>query len=131
MLRDLRGDDIVKAAVLRTIGQHLSVEDVDVPEPGPGQVRIRMRASGVCGTDIHVWHGHFPVELPLVLGHEPVGVVDAVGPGVTEPTVGDRVGVSWLAARMRALRRVPAAPREVLRGGRSPGRTTAAVTASS
>jgi D-arabinose 1-dehydrogenase-like Zn-dependent alcohol dehydrogenase len=41
------------------------------------------------------WHGELPVPLPLVLGHEPVGVIDATGPGVRSPAVGDRVGVSW------------------------------------
>lgn len=86
----------MRAAFLPAPNAPLEIRDVDVPEPGPGEVRIRMHASGVCGTDIHVWHGLFPVEYPLVLGHEPVGVVDAVGPGVTALRSGDRVGVSWV-----------------------------------
>lgn len=74
----------------------LRLVDLPVPTPGPGQVLVRMKASGVCGTDIHVWHGHFPVTAPLVLGHEPVGVVEVLGAGVQGLKVGDRVGVSWV-----------------------------------
>jgi 2-desacetyl-2-hydroxyethyl bacteriochlorophyllide A dehydrogenase len=86
----------MKAAFLPSPNARLEVRDTAVPEPGPGEVRIRMIASGVCGTDIHVWHGLFPVQYPLVLGHEPVGLVDAVGAGVSALRTGDRVGVSWV-----------------------------------
>lgn len=86
----------MRAAILEKFDSPLQLRDVPVPEPGPGQVRIKMRASGVCGTDIHVWHGHFPVQPPLVLGHEPVGTIDALGAGVTALRHGDRVGVSWV-----------------------------------
>jgi D-arabinose 1-dehydrogenase-like Zn-dependent alcohol dehydrogenase len=73
------------------------VRDVDRPEPGPGQVLLRIAASGVCGTDTHVWHGSYiRVPLPAVLGHEPVGVIEALGPGVVGLSVGDRVGVGWV-----------------------------------
>ncbi|NUM55810.1 MAG: alcohol dehydrogenase catalytic domain-containing protein [Candidatus Hydrogenedentes bacterium] len=72
------------------------VRDEDMPEPGPCEVRISTRASGVCGTDIHYWTGILPLASPWVLGHEPVGVVDALGPGVTSLRIGDRVGVSWV-----------------------------------
>ncbi len=97
---EIRGRRIMqgamRAAVLTAFDAPLTIrKDQPVPEPGPGQIRIRMHASGVCGTDIHVWHGHFPVKTPLVLGHEPVGTVDALGPGVTDLRIGDRVGVSW------------------------------------
>jgi len=80
------------------IREPLAKQDIPTPQPGPGQVRIRLQATGVCGTDVHVWHGELPVPLPLVLGHEPVGEVDAVGPGVSLPKVGERVGVSWFQA---------------------------------
>jgi len=66
-----------------------------LPKPGPGQVRVRVHACGVCGTDLHLWRGDFPVALPIVAGHEPAGVVDALGEGVTTLAEGDRVGVSW------------------------------------
>lgn len=86
----------MRAVLIEKPNEPLVVRDVEVPEPGPGQVRIRMRASGICGTDIHVWHGLFPVEFPIVPGHEPVGTIDACGPGVTTLRPGDRCGVSWL-----------------------------------
>jgi propanol-preferring alcohol dehydrogenase len=68
-----------------------------VPEPGEGQVRVRVSTCAVCRTDLHVVDGDLPrPKLPLVLGHEIVGVVDAVGRGSTPFAVGDRVGVPWL-----------------------------------
>ena len=68
------------------------------PEPGPGLVRLRMEASGVCGTDVHLWRARMTAPLPLVLGHEPIGIVDAVGEGVDTPKIGERVGVPWAQA---------------------------------
>ena len=85
----------MRAAVIESANEPLVLKDLPVPEPGPGQVRIAIRASGICGTDLHVWHGLFPVELPIVPGHEPVGIVDAIGDGVRSVRPGDRVGVSW------------------------------------
>ena len=86
----------MKAAVMTGLRRPMEVCDVPVRNPGPGQVRIRIEASGICGTDIHVWHGDVPVPgLPMVLGHEPVGMVESLGAGVTTVRVGDRVGVSW------------------------------------
>jgi D-arabinose 1-dehydrogenase-like Zn-dependent alcohol dehydrogenase len=78
-------------------GKPFEIREVERREPGPGQVRIRIRASGACGTDTHVWHGtYINVPLPAVLGHEPVGVIEAMGPGVIGFAVGDRVGVGWV-----------------------------------
>ncbi len=72
-------------------------EDRAVPEPGPLEVRVRVRRIGVCGSDVHYYtHGRigsFVVEAPLVLGHEVMGVVEAVGEGVTLHQVGDRVAL--------------------------------------
>jgi propanol-preferring alcohol dehydrogenase len=68
-----------------------------VPEPGPGQVRLRVAACGVCRTDLHVVDGELPdLGRPVVPGHQVVGVVEAVGPGVDRVRVGQRVGVPWL-----------------------------------
>jgi propanol-preferring alcohol dehydrogenase len=79
------------------VKQPFELREVERREPGPGQARLRIRASGVCGTDAHVWHGNYmSVPLPAVLGHEPVGVVDALGPGVVGLALGDRVGVGWV-----------------------------------
>lgn len=69
------------------------------PQPGPGQVRIRVRACGVCHTDLHIVEGELELPLlPLVPGHQVVGVIEACGPGVTQWAIGDRVGVPWLHA---------------------------------
>jgi len=70
----------MKAMLMTAVKQPLSAREIPDPQPGPGQVRVRLRATGVCGTDIHVWHGELPVPLPIVPGHEPVGTIDAVGP---------------------------------------------------
>jgi D-arabinose 1-dehydrogenase-like Zn-dependent alcohol dehydrogenase len=58
---------------------------------------VKIEASGLCGTDVHVHHGHMPfVQLPIVAGHEPVGRIVELGAGVTDFKIGDRVGVSWV-----------------------------------
>jgi len=85
----------MRAAVLTEFRKPWSIRTLPDPKPQAGQVLLRMKASGMCGTDLHVHHGDFPVSLPLVLGHEPVGVVEEVGAGVTALRKGDRVGVSW------------------------------------
>ncbi|GAB4232908.1 MAG: zinc-binding alcohol dehydrogenase family protein [Deltaproteobacteria bacterium] len=92
----------MKAAVLdRTapIGASpLSIRDLPVPSPGPGEIRVRVRACGICRTDLHVIEGDLPpVRLPLVPGHQAVGVVDARGSGADRFPVGERVGIAWLA----------------------------------
>ncbi|MGD1096964.1 MAG: alcohol dehydrogenase catalytic domain-containing protein, partial [Bryobacteraceae bacterium] len=66
----------MKANLMTAVKEPLTMREMPDPQPGPGQVRIRLQASGVCGTDIHVWNGELPVPLPIVLGHEPVGVID-------------------------------------------------------
>jgi propanol-preferring alcohol dehydrogenase len=69
-----------------------------VPEPGPGQIRVRVRACGVCRTDLHLAEGDLTPKHPRVVpGHEVVGVVDQSGPGCIRFAPGDRVGVPWLA----------------------------------
>ena len=88
----------MKAAVVRDFGKPLAIEDVPIPQVGPGQVLVKVRACGVCGTDLHATSGDWPVPpvLPFIPGHEGVGNVVAVGPGVTHLSEGDRVGVPWL-----------------------------------
>jgi len=66
------------------------------PEPGPGELRLRVRACGVCRTDLHILDGELATKGPVVPGHEIVGVVDAVGPGVSGAVLGQRRGVPWL-----------------------------------
>lgn len=88
----------MKAAVVRTYGQPLRLEDVPIPDVPPGQVLVKVAACGVCHTDLHAADGDWPVKppLPFIPGHEGVGHVAAVGAGVTGIRVGDRVGVPWL-----------------------------------
>lgn len=88
----------MNAAVVREFGQPLQIETLAVPTPGPGEVLIRLRASGVCHTDLHAADGDWPVKpvLPFVPGHEGTGVVAALGAGVKNLREGDAVGVAWL-----------------------------------
>ncbi|AWN16389.1 Alcohol dehydrogenase [Salinisphaera sp. LB1] len=88
----------MKAAVVPGFGEPLDIREVPVPEVGPGQVLMRVQASGVCHTDLHAVEGDWPVKPnpPFIPGHEGVGFVDAVGPGVTHIKEGDRIGVPWL-----------------------------------
>lgn len=72
-------------------------EDVPIPEPSRGELRVRVHATGICRTDLHVIEGDLPFPgHPVVPGHQVVGVVDAVGPGVADWSIGDRVGIAWL-----------------------------------
>lgn len=88
----------MKAAVVRQFGKPLVIEDVPVPQPGPGEVLVKVKACGVCHTDLHAASGDWPVKPspPFIPGHEAAGIVAALGPGVTNLKVGDAVGVAWL-----------------------------------
>src|SRR6516225_5881282 len=87
----------MKAAVLHEAGTPLVIEDVPVPQCGPSEILIKVKACGVCHTDIHLAAGEWRLhKLPLILGHEAVGVVEETGPGVTSFKVGDRVGIPWI-----------------------------------
>jgi alcohol dehydrogenase, propanol-preferring len=78
-------------------GRPIRSAELADPVPGPGQVLIRVHACAVCRTDLHVLDGELPEpKLPLVLGHQIVGTVTAVGRGVDDAVVGSRVGVPWL-----------------------------------
>ena len=75
----------------------VAIEDVAVRDPGPGEVRVAIRAAGLCHSDQSVINGTIPYPVPVVLGHEGAGVVEAVGPGVTSVKEGDAVILSTLA----------------------------------
>src|SRR5215470_11966809 len=88
----------MKAAVVRSFGKPLAIEDVPIPTPGPGEVLVKVRACGVCHTDLHAASGDWPVKpaLPFIPGHEGAGIVAAVGRNVSGLKEGDRVGIAWL-----------------------------------
>lgn len=87
----------MKAMLFAGVGQPLALREVARPEPAEGQIRIRVSACAVCRTDLHILDGELEKPtLPLIPGHEIVGVVEALGAGVDRFAVGDRVGVPWL-----------------------------------
>ncbi len=86
----------VRAAVLEEVGRPVVVRELELIEPRAGEVRVRMLASGVCHSDLHVRDGEWDRPTPIVMGHEGAGVVEAVGPRVTTPRVGQLVALSWL-----------------------------------
>ena len=77
----------------------LMAREVPIPEPGPKQVRVHVRVCGVCRTDLHIVEGELPRSTrPIIPGHETIGIVDKIGPGVTQIKERDRVGIAWLQA---------------------------------
>ena len=75
----------------------LAMAEVPSPVAGPGDILVRVEACGCCRTDLHVVEGDLPSRrLPLIPGHQVVGMVEAIGAGVTEFAVGDRAGIAWL-----------------------------------
>src|SRR5687767_3860489 len=84
----------MKAARLYGV-RDLRVEEMPVPEPGPGEILIRVRACGVCPSDVRAYLGTRAMNLPRTPGHEWAGDVEAMGPGVETLQVGDRVVPDW------------------------------------
>ena len=83
--------DMMKAVVFGGVGD-LQIREVPKPRPGPGEAVIRVTATTICGTDVHIVKGEYPVRPGLIPGHEPVGVIEALGPGLEdELTIGQRV----------------------------------------
>jgi alcohol dehydrogenase len=80
----------MKANVFRGIGA-FGIEDVDRPHPGPGEAVIRVSLTTICGTDLHIVRGEYPVAPGRIIGHEPVGVIEELGAGLTGYAIGDRV----------------------------------------
>jgi S-(hydroxymethyl)glutathione dehydrogenase/alcohol dehydrogenase len=87
----------MRAAVFHGGGRPVAIEDVRVRDPGPGEVRVAIKAAGLCHSDLSVLDGTIPYPVPVVLGHEGAGVVEAVGVGVTSVKEGDAVVLSTLA----------------------------------
>nr|WP_315430648.1 zinc-dependent alcohol dehydrogenase [uncultured Albidiferax sp.] len=88
----------MQAAQVEQFGQPLVLKKLDIPTPGAGQILVKTEACGVCHTDLHAAGGDWPLKpaLPFTPGHEGIGIVTALGAGVTAVKVGDRVGVPWL-----------------------------------
>ncbi len=83
--------------VLKAPGRPLEWTELPDPQPGPLEVRVRVTACGVCRTDLHVVDGELPGAItPIIPGHEIIGRIDAIGPGVTGLRIGERVGIPWL-----------------------------------
>ncbi|GIE99047.1 alcohol dehydrogenase catalytic domain-containing protein [Paractinoplanes rishiriensis] len=87
-----------KGLVVRESGSRPAVAELRLPEVGPGQVRVRIRAAGVCHSDLSMLNGTIRAPYPLVLGHEAAGEVVEAGRGVTRAEVGDRVVLNWQPA---------------------------------
>ncbi|WP_042350790.1 alcohol dehydrogenase AdhP [Bacillus massiliigorillae] len=88
----------MKAAVVNQFNSKLEIKDVPKPTLEAGEILVKIEACGVCHTDLHAAQGDWPVKpkLPLIPGHEGVGIVEEVAEGVTSIKVGDRVGIPWL-----------------------------------
>ena len=88
----------MQAAQVEQFGQPLVLREVPVPRPGPGQILVKTEACGVCHTDLHAASGDWPLKppLPFTPGHEGIGIVVALGSGVSAVKEGERVGVPWL-----------------------------------
>ena len=88
----------MKGAVVKAFGQPLVIENVPIPVPGPGEILVKVKACGVCHTDLHAASGDWPVKPvpPFIPGHEAAGTVAELGAGVTDFKIGDAVGVAWL-----------------------------------
>ncbi len=97
------GSQLIKAAVLHEVGAPLRVEEVELEAPRDGEVRVRVAAAGVCHSDYHYMRGDLVCRLPVVVGHEGAGWVEAVGAGVERVRPGDCGGLAVAAA----VRNVP------------------------
>jgi S-(hydroxymethyl)mycothiol dehydrogenase len=97
----------VKGVISRSKGTPVELTDILVPDPGSGEATVVIKACGVCHTDLHYREGGINDDFPFLLGHEAAGIVEAVGPGVTEVAPGDFVILNWRAVcgECRACRR--------------------------
>jgi S-(hydroxymethyl)mycothiol dehydrogenase len=97
----------VRGVISRAKGAPVEVATIVVPDPGPGEAVVRVQACGVCHTDLHYREGGITDDYPFLLGHEAAGIVEQVGPGVTDVEPGDFVVLNWRAVcgRCRACRR--------------------------
>jgi S-(hydroxymethyl)mycothiol dehydrogenase len=97
----------VRGVIARSVHAPVEVVTINVPDPGPGEAVVRVQACGVCHTDLHYREGGINEDFPFLLGHEAAGVVESVGPNVTDVAPGDFVVLNWRAVcgQCRACRR--------------------------
>ena len=81
----------VQGVIAREKGAPVEVVDIVIPEPGPNEVLIRVNKTAICGTDVHILKGEYPVAKGLTIGHEPVGIIEKLGSNVEGYTEGQRV----------------------------------------
>src|SRR6185312_2034385 len=87
----------VRGVVALTKGEPVEIREIVVPDPGPGEAVVKIQACGVCHTDLHYREGAINDEFPFLLGHEAAGLVEQVGPDVTDLVPGDFVILNWRA----------------------------------
>src|SRR5260370_21319709 len=87
----------VTGVIAAELGAEVKVTRILVPDPGPGEALVGVQACGVCHTDLHYKEGGIGADFPYLLGHEAAGVVEAVGPDVTDVAPGDFVILNWRA----------------------------------
>jgi S-(hydroxymethyl)mycothiol dehydrogenase len=99
--------NLVRGVIARAKGAPVEVVSINVPDPGPGEALVQVQACGVCHTDLHYREGGINDDFPFLLGHEAAGIVEAVGPDVTDLAPGDFVILNWRAVcgQCRACRR--------------------------
>lgn len=99
--------DRVRGVISRSQGAPVTVETIIIPDPGPGEAKVRILSSGVCQTDKHYVDGGVSQDFPFLLGHEATGIVEEIGAGVTDISVGQKVILNWRAVcgQCRACRR--------------------------
>src|ERR1700681_4376548 len=91
----IQTENTISASLMKALvfhgPNHIGIEHVPIPKPGPGEAVIRVTLTTICGTDLHILKGEYPVKPGLVIGHEPVGIIYELGVGLSGYMVGDRV----------------------------------------
>jgi S-(hydroxymethyl)mycothiol dehydrogenase len=118
-----------RGAVVEKAGAPIRIEPILIEAPGPGEVRVAITASGVCHSDYWaIRHGNWGVPFPMLLGHEGAGVVEAMGPGVTNVEPGQRVLLAWAVPCGTCPTCMRGAPRKCAHGWDQPSRVSRAAT---
>jgi threonine dehydrogenase-like Zn-dependent dehydrogenase len=91
-----------RGVVLRSFNEPMSIEQAEIPAPRPGAIVVKVTHGGICGTDVHLHHGNLPIPIPVILGHEGIGVIAQLGEGVTSDFAGTPIregdAVAWMSS---------------------------------